>query len=146
MRISTRSRYGIRLMINLAENYGKGNLFLKDIAKDEEISEKYLSQIVIPLRRAGLLVGNRGVHGGYMLAKNPSKISLKDIIEVLEGDLYLIECSNDIKVCKRSNLCVSKDVWMDLSLKIVEFLKSITLAGLVKNKNKKCRQLIEYEI
>ena len=77
MKISARARYGVRLMMVLARNYGKGPIYLKDIAKEEEISEKYLGQIIIPLRGAGLVLSSRGSHGGYMLAREPSEINLE---------------------------------------------------------------------
>ncbi|MGD0280318.1 MAG: Rrf2 family transcriptional regulator, partial [Smithella sp.] len=77
MKLSTRARYGVRLMVALAVNYDKGPVFLKDVAKGENISEKYLSLIIIPLRRIGLVNSIRGAHGGYLLAKDPSQITMK---------------------------------------------------------------------
>lgn len=146
MRISTRSRYGTRLMINLAENYGKGSLLLKDVAKLEGISEKYLSQIVIPLRRGGLISGSRGAHGGYTLTKPPSEITAREIIEMLEGDTAVIECLIDTKVCERFNNCSSIELWSMLSRKITEFLSSITLDDLIKIKRDKELKFIDYNI
>jgi len=146
MRISTRSRYGIRLMINLAANYNKRNTFLKDIAREEEISEKYLSQIVIPLRRAGLISASRGVHGGYTLTRPPQEITSKEIVEVLEGDLALIECERDQESCNRFLGCASKDLWVGLSRKITEYLSSVTLDDLLKIKQEKVSKTIEYSI
>ena len=146
MRISTRSRYGTRLMINLAEKYNKGNSLLKDVAREECISEKYLSQIVIPLRVAGLISGSRGSNGGYTLTKPPSDITIKEIVEALEGDLCLMDCTMDEKTCNRSSVCASKEVWAGLSLKIIEFLNNINLEDLVKIKQKKEMESIEYVI
>ncbi len=146
MRISTRSRYGIRLMINLAANYNKGHAFLKDIAREEEISEKYLSQIVIPLRRAGLLSASRGVHGGYTLLKSPREITAKEVVEVLEGDLVLIECERDRECCNRVTGCASRGLWEGLSEKITEYLSSVTLDDLLKIKQEKASKTIEYSI
>jgi Rrf2 family protein len=146
MRISTRSRYGIRLMINLAANYNKRNTFLKDIAREEEISEKYLSQIVIPLRRAGLISASRGVHGGYTLARSAQEITSKEIVEVLEGDLALIECERDQESCNRFLGCASKGLWAGLSRKITEYLSSVTLDDLLKIKQEKVSKTIEYSI
>ena len=76
MKLSTRARYGVRMMLVLARNYGEGTIYLKEIAKSEEISEKYLSQIIIPLKWVGLVKSIRGAHGGYALAKSPSNITL----------------------------------------------------------------------
>lgn len=146
MRISTRSRYGIRLMINLAANYNKRNVFLKDIAREEEISEKYLSQIVIPLRRAGLISASRGVHGGYTLAKSSKEIAAKEIVEALEGDLDLIECSRNQDACNRVAGCASRGLWEGLSDKITEYLSSVTLDDLLKIKLEKLSKTMEYSI
>lgn len=146
MRISTRSRYGIRLMINLAANYNKGYSFLKDIARQEEISEKYLSQIVIPLRRAGLLSASRGVHGGYTLTKPPNEISAKEIVEVLEGDLFLLECQRDKNPCSRVTGCSSQGLWEGLSEKMSEYLSQVALGDLLKIKQEKVSKTIEYSI
>ena len=133
-------------MINLAENYGKGSLLLKDVAKLEGISEKYLSQIVIPLRRGGLISGSRGAHGGYTLTKPPSEITAREIIEMLEGDTAVIECLIDTKVCERFNNCSSIELWSMLSRKITEFLSSITLDDLIKIKRDKELKFIDYNI
>jgi len=133
-------------MISLAENYGKGNLLLKDIAKYESISEKYLSQIVIPLRRAGLLAGSRGANGGYTLAKPPSEITAEKIVEVLEGDAEVIFCVDNKKLCKKFNSCASAELWNMLGKKIAEFLSSITLEDLIKIKKDKELKFIDYSI
>ena len=92
MKITTRSRYGVRLMLELARNFDKGQVLLKDIARNEEISEKYLSLIIIPLRTAGLVQSTRGAHGGYSLTRPPEEITLKDIVQVLEGGISLVDC------------------------------------------------------
>jgi len=146
MRISTRSRYGMRMMINLAANFEKGYSFLKDIAKDEGISEKYLSLIVIPLKSAGLLKTTRGVHGGYILSRHPSKITAQEIVEVLEGDLSLVECAKDENYCIKVRNCASHDIWSSISEKIAEFLNSFTLEDILKLKNEKESELSDYII
>ena len=146
MRISTRSRYGLRLMLSLAGNFKKGYMLLKDIARHEEISEKYLSLIVIPLRKAGLLVSSRGANGGYSLSKPPSEISLKEIIEPLEGDLDVIECIKGKEVCDKSSTCPSHDIWALLGDRIADFLDTITLEDLLKMQKEKAAGLLEYII
>ena len=123
-------------MLALARNYGNGNTFLKDIAREEEISEKYLSLIIIPLRGVGLVHSARGSSGGYTLAREPSKITLKDIVDVLEGDC-LVDCLKDPKACSKVSTCASRDIWALLGGKISETLSSITLEQLVlMNKEK----------
>jgi len=136
MRLSTRSRYGVRLMLELALNYNKGYNFLKNIARKEDISEKYLSHLVIPLKARNLIVSSRGAHGGYRLAKSPSDITVKDIVQTLEGDISLVECVNNPSVCKRIASCVTRDVWEILDEKISETLSSITLKDLLESHKK----------
>jgi len=135
MRLSTRSRYGMRLMLALAESNKKSPVYLKDIANSEEISEKYLSQLIVPLKASGLITTFRGVHGGYLLNKPASEISLLSIIEPLEGDLCLVDCVGDPDVCFKSKICASRGVWNDMSSLLIEFLKKYTLEELaVKSK------------
>jgi Rrf2 family protein len=142
MKLSTRSRYGVRMMADLAENFGKKPVFLKDIAKREEISEKYLSIIVIPLRGAGLIQSTRGAHGGYTLAKRPEEISLQDIFDALEGKICLVDCVENPKECPRVGICPTRDVWSVLGEKIRETLSSVTLADLVKTRREKAENNI----
>lgn len=146
MRISTRSRYGLRLMIYLASNPNKGYILLKDVAKKEDISEKYLSLIAMPLRRGGLLTASRGLNGGYAIAKNPSKITAREIIETLEGDLNLIDCVADSDYCGRKNDCTGRYLWQKLSEHIRSFLESITLEDLVMLKERNEIEFINYAI
>jgi Rrf2 family protein len=132
-------------MLALARNYGKGNTFLKDIAREEEISEKYLSLIIIPLKGVGLVSSVRGSSGGYALAKEPSQITLKDIVDVLEGDC-LVDCLKDPKVCPRVSTCASHDIWALLGGKISETLNGITLAQLVIMNKEKMERAISPSI
>lgn len=145
MKLSTRSRYGLRLMLALARNYGQGNIFLKDIAREEEISEKYLSLIIIPLKSVGLVNSVRGSSGGYKLAKEPSQITLKDIMDVLEGDC-LVDCLKNPKACSKVSTCASRDIWALLGGKISETLNSITLEQLVAMKKEKMELAISPSI
>jgi Rrf2 family protein len=115
------------MMADLAENFGKKPVFLKDIAKREEISEKYLSIIIIPLRGAGLIQSTRGAHGGYTLAKRPEEISIKDIFDALEGKICLVDCVENPTECPRVGICPTRDIWSVLGEKIRETLNSVTL-------------------
>ena len=137
MKLSTRTRYGVRLMVTLAINYGKNPVFLKDIAKGENISEKYLSLIIIPLRGVGLVNSIRGAHGGYSVAKDPAQITLKDIVDILEGDCSLVDCVKNPSFCPRVSICASHDIWSIIGEKISETLKSITLDMLVRMSQEK---------
>jgi Rrf2 family protein len=137
MRISTRARYGVRFLVDLAGRQEGGPVYLKDIARSQEISEKYLSQIVIELKSAGIISGFRGAHGGYVLARDPAEITLKEIVSVLEGDLSVIDCVQNSKSCGRMDKCVSREVWMRLGEVIAETLEAITLADLVRRMREK---------
>lgn len=146
MKLSTRTRYGVRLMAALAQNYGKGPVFLKDIAKGENISEKYLSLIIIPLRSVNLVNSVRGAHGGYHLSKDPSCITLKEIVDVLEGDCSLVNCVKNPASCSRVAICASHDVWAIIGGKISETLSSLTLDMLVKMNQKKAENILMQDI
>jgi Rrf2 family protein len=127
-------------MLALAQNYGKEPVYLKDIAKQEEISEKYLSLIIMPLRGIGLVNSVRGAYGGYNLAKDPSQITLKEIVDILEGDCSLVDCVKDPSVCPRVSTCVSHDVWAAIGGKISETLSSITLDMMVRMNREKAKK------
>lgn len=137
MKLSTRSRYGVRLLFELALNYKNGNMLLKEISEKQDISEKYLSNIIVLLKSANLVNSTRGAHGGYTLANKPSNITIKEIVDVLEGRPYLIECIKNDKICKRNELCPSQELWKNLENEISKFLQGISLQDLVDNFNKK---------
>lgn len=145
MKLSTRSRYGVRLMVELALDDSGSPMFLKDIARKEEISEKYLSLIVLPLKDCGLVRSVRGAKGGYTLARNPSEITLEEIVRALEGDMSLVECVRDEALCPRSALCPSRELWVGLSAKISSVLASVTLEDLARRgRQKACEALMFY--
>jgi Rrf2 family protein len=146
MKISTRARYGTRLMVALGAHYGQRPVFLKEIAKAEEISEKYLSQIIMPLKAAGLVNSFRGAHGGYVLSRAPAQISLKDIVGVLEGDFNLVGCVGNPSECSRVSICVTRDLWSKLGRQISEMLKTVTLEDLVKRFKEKRQTSLMYAI
>ena len=129
--ISTKGRYGSRLMMELALHYGKGPLLLRTIAKRQEISEGYFEQIVMLLKSAGLVHASRGSRGGYVLAKPPAEITMKDIIFALEGRISLVECVQNPGICKRRSSCATRIVWNKLTETMITMLESFTLASLV---------------
>ena len=137
MKISTKIRYGARAMLELASHYGEGPIELKEIARKENISLKYLEQVINPLRMAGLVKAIRGSRGGYSLAKSPSEICLYDVIETLEGPLNLIECLHDSKVCQKVPSCVTREIWKEVSDTISKIFYSVTLEDMVNRKREK---------
>jgi Rrf2 family protein len=141
MKLSTRSRYGVRFMTALANGCAEKSLFLKDIAASEGISEKYLSLIVIPLRAAGLIKSLRGAHGGYILAKDARNITLCDIVEALEGEMCLVHCVKQPSACERSATCPTRDIWGVLGNRIRETLRGVTIADLAELKKEKIKKI-----
>jgi len=132
LKLSTRGRYGTRFMLDLALHFGEGPILLREVSKRQEISVKYLEQLVTPLRVGGLVKSTRGPRGGYHLAKAPSEIDLYTIITVLEGPFTLTECVSDNSICHRSDRCVTRDIWGEVNDKIVNHLKSISLEEIVE--------------
>ena len=141
MRISTRGRYSTRMMLELGLGYGKGPILLKEIAKSQEISMKYLSQLVLPLKVAGLIMGTRGAHGGYLLTKPPEDIKLSEIITSVEGSLNPVECVDNPDICPRSDFCVTIEIWEEMGKRNLEVLESCTLKDLVDKHLKKQKKI-----
>jgi Rrf2 family protein len=147
MKLSTKGRYGVRLMLDLAAHYGERPVLLREISQREDISEKYLWHLINPLKSAGLIHSTRGAHGGYELAKAPSEISVKDIFEVVEGPICLVDCIEKPATCKRAEFCIARDLWSDASQALADSLEKTTLASLlVRQKDKKQHQTVNYDI
>ncbi|HEB31358.1 MAG TPA: Rrf2 family transcriptional regulator [Spirochaetes bacterium] len=146
MRISTKGRYGSRFMLELAINYNKGPMLLKEIAKRQELSEGYLQHIVDSLKGARLIHSNRVGHGGYTLVRPPSEITLLEILSSLEGKINLVECVDKPDICSRSQICVTRDIWGDLGSQMTKSLKSITLESMVEKNKEKNSNNIDYAI
>lgn len=137
MKLSTKGRYGVRLMVDIAEHSGEGPVFLKDIAMRQDISEKYLWHLTAVLKTAGLINSIRGAHGGYILARKAADITLKDIVVPLEGSMCLVACVDNPSVCKRAGTCATREIWTDTSKKISEVLTSCTLDAMVEKQKRK---------
>ena len=146
MKLSTRGRYGVRLMLDLALHEGEGPVLLREIAKRQEISEKYLWQLINPLKAAGMINSLRGAHGGYILGKKPGEINLRQILTVLEGSLCLVDCVDNPSGCDRSPACISRDIWSEASKGILNVLESMTLAKMVEEHVKKSDSFTGYNI
>jgi len=134
IRLSTKGRYGTRLMLNLAHQYNKDNktIILKDISEKEDISIRYLEQIIIPLKINRLVRSVRGAGGGYALARHPSKIKLSEILHALEGSCCLVECVDDDDYCCRIPECATHEVWQEASLILKEYFENKTLQDLLR--------------
>ena len=139
MKLSTRGRYGTRLLLDLALHRGERPVPLKDIAQREQISLSYLEHLITPLIAAGMVRSSRGARGGVWLAKSPQEIKLSEAVGVLEGSIAPVECINDSKACPRSDSCVTRDVWSELKEAIDGILESTTLQDLVERQKRKQR-------
>ncbi len=135
MKLSTTIRYGTRLMLDMAEQDGKGPVRIKTIAKRQGISEKYLEKIVRLLRKGGLVDGLRGPGGGYLLALPPEKITMADILEAIQGKVELCPCLDEPEACAKHLSCKTRMVWDDINQVIWSKLQEINLVDL---KNSVC--------
>lgn len=136
MRMSTRGRYGVRAMLDIALNYEKGAVSLKDLAKRQNLSEKYLEQLIPPLRSAGLIRSIRGAGGGYTLTKEPSEINLLEIIQALEK-ISPVDCLDAPEICPNIKTCVTYDVWKEINDSTSKILNSLTLSEMVERQHRK---------
>ncbi len=132
MKLSTKSRYGTRLLLDMAQNYNRGPVQLGDIAKRQDISVKYLEQIIIPLKKAGYVNSIRGPKGGHYLAKPPAEISVGEVVALLEEGVNLVECSRTEEVCDRAETCPTRLIWKEAAQAMFEKLFKITLADLLE--------------
>jgi len=131
LELSTKSRYGLRAMIDLAIGFGNGPVLMGDISKNQEISRKYLHSILTSLKTAGLIKSIRGAKGGYVLTRPPNEIKLSHILEAVEGKLSLVNCVSDITACNRFNDCKARKVWKDLNDSIYKLVDATILSDLL---------------
>lgn len=139
IKLSTKGRYGTRLMLSLAFHYNedKEAVVLKNISKEEDLSIRYLEQIIIPLKINKLVKSVRGAGGGYRLAKHPSKITVCEIVEVLEGSCSLVDCVEDLDSCERITECAAHEIWKEASDLLKNYFESKTLQDLMAIAQKK---------
>jgi Rrf2 family protein len=142
IKLSTKGRYGTRLMQNLAFHYNNGNesVILKNISDEEEISIRYLEQIIIPLKIARLVKSIRGAGGGYTLSRPPSEIKLSEILHALEGSCCLVDCVEDNDYCDRIALCATYEVWREATNMLKNYFSSLTLQDIIDISKKKNRR------
>ena len=139
IKLSTKGRYGTRLMVNLARHYQEGPeaIILKSVADKEEISIRYLEQIIIPLKINKLVKSIRGAGGGYTLSRKPSEIKVCDILHALEGTCSLVECVEDGTACDKIATCGTHEVWKTASLMMKNYFESISLEDVLKMTDQK---------
>ncbi len=132
MRISTKGRYGLRILLDVALHQAQGPVTLRDIAQRQEISQKYLWQVINPLKAAGFLHATRGALGGYVLARSASAISVLDVVNTLEGSGPIVACCGTPESCERSAACIAREAWNEIEGKLSDAMRSITLQILVQ--------------
>ncbi|MRR59123.1 MAG: RrF2 family transcriptional regulator [Deltaproteobacteria bacterium] len=134
MRLSTKSRYGLRALFDMAYNSGTLPSQIKDISRRQEISPRYLEQIFQSFKKAGILKSKRGPQGGYILARKPDQITVREILEAAEGDTLLVDCTSKKKnkkgECLFDGSCVTQTVWQEASDKLNELFSEMTLKTL----------------
>lgn len=139
MKISTKGRYALRMMLDLAEHQGDGYIALKDIAKRQNVSKKYLEQIVPILNKADILNTNRGYQGGYRLARTPDQYTVGDILRITEGSITPVACLDKNPVeCERAAECATLPVWQGLYKVITDYLDGITLQDILDKQHDRC--------
>ena len=132
MRLSSRAIYGMRAMLALARTHGQGSTFLKDIVERENLPGTYLEQLMVPLRKAGIVQGVRGAKGGYTLSRSPAEIPVLAIIEALEGRLRLAECPGGSGCCGKAETCSLQELWAEGGAALVRIYEGISLATLLE--------------
>ena len=135
MRLSTRSRYGIRALTTLAAHQAPDGRCARELADEEELSKKYLESILAKMRAAGIVRSVRGAHGGYVLSRDPHELTVAEVIKVLEGSLAFVECVEDPDYCDRHDDCVTRYVWEAAAQALEETFGNITIASRVERRD-----------
>lgn len=144
MKISMRSDYGARAMIELARRYGEGPVQSADIAARQGIPEAYLEQLLTVLRKAGLLRSTRGPHGGHELARQPTQITFGEVVRTLEGPLTLVDCLDDAGACQVSPTCSMQEVWAEVAQSTRRILDSTTVEQLAERQQSREARAMYY--
>ncbi len=137
MKLSTRGQYGTRALLDLALHQGERPVLLKDIARRQQISLRYLEQLITPLITGGMVQSTRGPKGGVSLARAPEEIRLSEVIQLLEGSIAPVECLDNPDTCPRSGFCAPQDIWGELKRAMIGVLDATTLQDLAERQKRK---------
>lgn len=144
LKLSTKGRYGLKAMVDLAVEYGIGQVSVATLARNQGISEAYLEQLIGALRRAGLINATRGAQGGYSLARAPEEISVREVLTVLEGGTTLVDCvGSEPFSCENACMCSSRPLWLKLQAKIDDVLSGTSINDLAEDYIKQRRRFDE---
>jgi len=139
MKLSTRGRYGTRLLLDLASHRDSGMVLLKDVAQRQDISLRYLEHIITPLVAAGIIRSTRGARGGVYLSRPPGSVNLLEVIQILEGSTAPVACVDSPDLCNRSGNCATRDIWNEVKVAVDGVLARTTLEDLVRAQKAKER-------
>ena len=139
MKLSTKTRYTVRALLDLAVNDKGKPSQIKDIARRQDLSPRYLENLFTNLRASGILISSRGKGGGFRLSKAPSMVNLLDVLEAVEGKLLLASCVGSDSFCKKSADCIARDIWTKANNNLKVFFQSITLKDLIKEHKKRAK-------
>ena len=142
MKLSTRSRYGTRLILDMARHYNQGPVQLGEVAKRQNVSLKYLEQIIRPLKKADYIKSFRGSKGGHILNKSPAEITVGEIVALLEGRSSVTPCVENPETCDRVDQCLTRFVWIEASKAMFDKLQSFTFADLLALDRTVCRDAV----
>lgn len=137
MQLTTKARYVIRAMIDLSIFSDDGPVLVRDIAQRQGMSARYLEQLLLAPKAAGMIRSTRGAHGGFTLTKAPSEITLREIVQIMEGSISPTECADDPGICPSSSSCVTHEIWVRIKKATDEILESTTLQDLVNRQHEK---------
>ena len=138
MKVSTRGEYGVRAMVALAHHYGIGPMSIAAVAKESSVPYAYLEQLIVPLRKAGLVESKRGAQGGYQLTRPPEQVKVGEVYRIMEGPVAPMECVSEDEseqTCPLIDGCETRPVWLKLRDSIAGVLDSMTLADLISQGN-----------
>jgi len=142
MKFSTKGRYATRAMLDLALRYGEGTIMVKDIAVRQGVSERYLEQILVAMRVAGLVESVRGSGGGFLLSRSPASITIGEIIRAVEGSIAPVGCVANPALCNRLETCTMYDVWKDVKTAIDSVLDGLSLQTMIERYHKKMKSKV----
>lgn len=132
MKISTKGRYGLRIMLDLALHQGKPRRLIRDISESQEIPKKYLGRLITSLREAGFIHSVRGVNGGLQLARSPETLTALDIVEAMEGTISIVNCVGSSDQCDNMGKCATREIWEKVNFEIRKALAAVTLQDIMK--------------
>ena len=146
MKLSTKGRYGLRVMLELALRAGEGPVIMREIADSQEISRKYLHSLLSSLKAVGLVRAVRGSGGGYVLAKPPQEIRASEVFLALEGPFAPVDCVGNSSICDRFEFCVTREIWQEIGEAIEKILSGINLEDLAARHHAKKTQRSMFHI